>query len=104
MLLDPHNLFGYERLGFDAGVSYGELSSAESGVDTSTTAKASGTGTKAPQRQPKASGGKSVPKVANSVRPGFLVAASSIVLKNHARLPHPGGYLVDLPRQRLRQL
>ena len=41
--MDPSNLLGYERFGFNASVPYGELSADESGVDTSTTANASGT-------------------------------------------------------------
>ena len=38
---DPANLFGYRRLDFDKDVQYDELSSEESRVDTSKTAKAS---------------------------------------------------------------
>ena len=54
--MDASNLFGYERLGFDESVPYGELSSDESGVDTSTTVKTSGTSTTAQQPQAKAPG------------------------------------------------
>ena len=72
---DPGNMFGYERLGFRAEVPYGELSSDDSGFDTSTTATASGTTATAPQPQVKAPEGKSATKVATSVKPGLVVAA-----------------------------
>ena len=61
---DHGNLFGYERLGFDEDVAYGELSSDESGFDTSTTAKASGTTRTAVQPQSNSPGGKCFTKVA----------------------------------------
>ena len=44
---DTGTLFGNESLGFDVGAPYGERSSDDSGVDTSAAAKASGTSTTA---------------------------------------------------------
>ena len=75
--INPGNMFGYQRLDFDPNVPYDELSSDESGVDASTTAKVSGTTPTAAQPQAKAPGVKSVTKVATSVTPGLLVAARS---------------------------
>ena len=74
---DPGKLFGYRRLDFDKDVRYDELSSEESEVDTSKTAKASGSSTTTTQPQAKSPSGKTAAKVATAVTPGLLVAPPS---------------------------
>ena len=82
--------FGYERLAFHADVSFGDLSSVESGDDAPTTAKASGTRTRAPQPQAKALGGKNVTKAVSSVTPGLLVAEESTSFAKPSTTNLPG--------------
>ena len=88
--MDPGTLFRYERLGFDASVPYSELSSDESGVDTTATAKSSGNSTTAARPQAKAPGGKSVTKIATSVTPGLLLAATSTCFAKPRTATAPG--------------
>ena len=77
MSKDPGLLFGYRRVDFDKDVEYDELSSDESGVDASKTAKASGGRTSVATTQAKGPAGKTVANVTTSVAPVLLVAASS---------------------------
>ena len=90
--MDPCNLFGYERLGFDASVPFGELSCADGGVDASATGKAWGTSTMGPQPQAKAPGGKNVTKVPSSVTSALLEAATSTSFAKESTATTPGGY------------
>ena len=87
---DQCNLFGYRRLDFDNAVHYDEISSEESGVDTSKTAKAAGScSTSITQTQAKGPAGKTAAKVATSVTPGLLVVAPSFAKANtRGRAPH----------------
>ena len=102
--MDPRNLFGNELLGIDPNVSYDKLSSDESAVDANTTAKASGTTTRAAQPQPKGPGGKSVTSGPTSVTPGLLVAPPAQALQSQAQLPRSGVDLGPLTQRQRRRL
>ena len=75
----PGNLFGYQRLGFQKDIQYNDLSSEESGVDASKTAKAPGSNTITTQTQAKGPTGRTAKKVVPSVTTDLLVVASSFV-------------------------